>query len=182
MTLPGIDRRIAQSIVDHRVVIGGRFQRIDDLALVSGIGAERLEQIRPEICIKRNARSNQGYFLSKRKVISNFYEFLIDSRSSLSSRTPSLDSLFSDPIGQTQKVTVNVNTSSVFQLQQINGMNQEIAANLVDYRNRKGPFKSLDDLIKVKGLSQVRLGALRSALCINNEGSSIGTLESNFYQ
>lgn len=62
MTLPGIDRRIAQSIVDHRVVIGGRFQRTDDLALVSGIGAERLEQIRPEICIKRSARSNQGYF------------------------------------------------------------------------------------------------------------------------
>lgn len=61
MTLPGIDRRIAQSIVDHRVVIGGRFQRTDDLALVSGIGAERLEQIRPEICIKRSARSNQGY-------------------------------------------------------------------------------------------------------------------------
>ncbi len=66
---------------------------------------------------------------------------------------------------------VNVNTSSVFQLQQINGMNQEIAANLVDYRNRKGPFKSLDDLIKVKGLSQVRLGALRSSLCVNNEGN-----------
>lgn len=68
---------------------------------------------------------------------------------------------------------VNVNTSSVFQLQQINGMNQEIAANLVDYRNRKGPFKSLDDLIKVKGLSQVRLGALRSALCVNNDGMNI---------
>lgn len=49
-------------------------------------------------------------------------------------------------------------------------MNQEIAANLVDYRNKKGPFKSLDDLIKVKGLSQVRLGALRSALCVNNDG------------
>ncbi len=61
MTLPGIDRRIAQSIVDHRVAIGGRFQRTDDLALVSGIGAERLEQIRPEICIKRSARSNHGY-------------------------------------------------------------------------------------------------------------------------
>lgn len=150
MTLPGIDRRVAQSIVDHRVAIGGRFQRTDDLALVSGIGAERLEQIRPEICIKRSTRSNQG--------------------SSMSSRTPSLDSLFSDPnLGQPQKLILNVNTSSVFQLQQINGMNQEIAANLVDYRNRKGPFKSLDELIKVKGLSQMRLGALRSSLCVNND-------------
>lgn len=89
----------------------------------------------------------------------------------MSSRTPSLDSLFSDPIlGQPQKLILNVNTSSVFQLQQINGMNQEIAANLVDYRNRKGPFKSLDDLIKVKGLSQMRLGALRQSLCVTNDG------------
>lgn len=67
MTLPGIDRRIAQSIVDHRAAIGGRFQRTDDLALVSGIGAERLEQIRPEICIKRSTRSNQGYGASYNK-------------------------------------------------------------------------------------------------------------------
>lgn len=62
----------------------------------------------------------------------------------MSSRTASLDSLISDPnLSQQQKAVVNVNTSSVFQLQQINGMNQEIAANLVDYRSRKGPFKSL---------------------------------------
>lgn len=60
MTLPGIDRRIAQSIVDHRAAVGGLFQRVDDLALVSGIGAERLEQIRREICIKKASRSIQG--------------------------------------------------------------------------------------------------------------------------
>lgn len=60
MTLPGINRRIAQCIVDHRYAIGGRFQRVDDLALVSGIGAERLEQIRPEVCAKRISRSTNG--------------------------------------------------------------------------------------------------------------------------
>lgn len=92
----------------------------------------------------------------------------------ISSRTPSLDSIFSEPnISYQPKVALNVNTSSVFQLQQINGMNQELAANLVEYRNRKGPFKSLDDLVKVKGLSSVRLGAIRSALCINDNGMCI---------
>lgn len=60
MTLPGIDRRTAQSIIDHRTAVGGIFQRVDDIALVSGIGAEKLEQIRREICIKRSTRSNQG--------------------------------------------------------------------------------------------------------------------------
>lgn len=60
MTLPGINRKIAQNIVEHRIAIGGRFQRIDDIALVSGIGAEKLEQIRPEICIKKQNRSVPG--------------------------------------------------------------------------------------------------------------------------
>lgn len=60
MTLPGINRRIAQTIVDHRNALGGSFQRIDDLALVSGIGAEKLEQIRPEISIK-TVRANYGF-------------------------------------------------------------------------------------------------------------------------
>lgn len=67
MTLPGVNRRIAQCIVDHRAAIGGQFQRIDDLALVSGMGAVKLEQIRPEICVKRKpGGSLQGSSLSSR--------------------------------------------------------------------------------------------------------------------
>lgn len=64
MTLPGVDRRIAQGIIEHRTAVGGKFQRVDDLALVSGIGAVKLEQMRREICIKKTTRSNQGYLLS----------------------------------------------------------------------------------------------------------------------
>lgn len=79
MTLPGINRRIAQSIVDHRNAIGGRFQRVDDLALVSGIGAEKLEQIRPEICIKRISRSNNGYLNTFYFVLSiELYTYVVD--------------------------------------------------------------------------------------------------------
>lgn len=64
MTLPGINRRIAETIVEHRSAIGGRFQRIDDLALVSGIGADKLEQMRPEISIK-TVRANNGYVIEE---------------------------------------------------------------------------------------------------------------------
>lgn len=35
MTLPGVNRQLAQEIVRHRQMIG-RFKRVDDLALVSG--------------------------------------------------------------------------------------------------------------------------------------------------
>lgn len=52
MTLPGITRNIAQNIVEYRQAID-RFKKVEDLALVSGIGADKLDLIRPEICVSR---------------------------------------------------------------------------------------------------------------------------------
>lgn len=46
------------------------------------------------------------------------------------------------------------------------GLNQEIAANIVDHRNKKGPFKSLDDLIKVRGMDVVRLSTVKQHLSL----------------
>lgn len=60
----------------------------------------------------------------------------------------------------------SVNCSSVFQLQCVPGLNQEIAANIVDYRNKRGPFKSLDDLIKVRGIDIIRLGTVKTHLSL----------------
>lgn len=49
MTLPGVSRALARNIVSHRNQIGG-YKRVDDLALVSGMGATKLDLIRKEIC------------------------------------------------------------------------------------------------------------------------------------
>ncbi|XP_022113734.1 endonuclease/exonuclease/phosphatase family domain-containing protein 1-like [Pieris rapae] len=136
MTLPGVSRQLAREIVRHRQMIG-RFKRVDDLALVSGIGAEKLELLRPEICTN-----------IKRQV------------SRASSCTHSLDSF---RLSMETKLC-SVNSSSVFQLQCVPGLNQELAANIVDYRDKKGPFKSLDDLIKVRGIDIVRLSGVKPHL------------------
>ncbi|KAI4871780.1 hypothetical protein NFI96_014709 [Prochilodus magdalenae] len=50
MTLPGVTRALARNIVQHRARIGG-FRRVEDLALVSGFGAARLQLVKPEICV-----------------------------------------------------------------------------------------------------------------------------------
>ena len=52
MTLSGVTRPVARNIVDYRSTIGG-FRRVEDLALVSGVGAARLQQIKSDITIKR---------------------------------------------------------------------------------------------------------------------------------
>lgn len=138
MTLPGVSRQLAKEIVRHRQIIG-RFKRVDDLALVSGIGAEKLERLRPEIC------TNTRRDLSR-----------------ASSCTQSLDSM---RISNDSRLC-SVNSASVFQLQCIPGLNQEIAANIVDYRNKKGPFKSLDDLVKVRGMDIIRLSTIKHHLSL----------------
>jgi len=74
---------------------------------------------------------------------------------------------------QIKSIILNINKANIFQLQQINGMNQELAANVVDYRNKKGLFKKLDDLLKVKRMTPARLGAIRMYLCVSDDGKFI---------
>ncbi|KAK4880532.1 hypothetical protein RN001_008678 [Aquatica leii] len=144
MTLPGINRVIAQNIVEHRKAIG-RFKKVEDLALVKGIGAEKLDQIRPEICV--NKRRNQ---------------------SCSSSRAQSLDSLDSHVNYRTNKVT-DLNRANIFELQCVPGFTQELAANVVDYRSKKGAFRKLDDLLKVKGITLMHLSNISPFLTIDQD-------------
>jgi competence ComEA-like helix-hairpin-helix protein len=44
---------------------------------------------------------------------------------------------------------INVNTASVFELMTVQGLNQELAANVVHYREKKGSFHAVEDLVKV---------------------------------
>lgn len=116
------------------------------------MGAEKLSTIRAEVCVGR-------------KLVS-----------SSNSRAQSLDSIGSV---ESARVQLNINTVNVFQLQCIPGLNQELAANIVDYRCRKGLFKSLDDLIKVKGIDTMRLGSIKSHLSLNHDDESPKTLTDN---
>jgi len=137
MTLPGINREIARNIVRHRESIR-RFKKVGDLALVAGVGAEKLDRIRGEICTANN-----------------------------NSRAQSLNSLQSS-----DSRTVDVNKASVFDLQKcVPGMSQEMAANIIHYREKKGEFKSVDDLVKVKSINQMKLNNMSYYLTVGDNYS-----------
>ncbi len=59
---------------------------------------------------------------------------------------------------------VNINTASAAELAGLNGIGDAKAKLIVEYRDKNGPFKSVDDLRQVKGIGDKMLAKLRPAI------------------
>ena len=61
---------------------------------------------------------------------------------------------------------ININTATKEQLQTISGIGEKRAQDIIDYRQKQGSFKSLDDLNKVTGIGPKTLAKLKESLCL----------------
>lgn len=153
MTLSGINRQTAQNIVEYRQHIGG-FRRVEDLALVSGVGATRLQQLYVEVCTAATIRRPPS-----RNYSSSSSGIDVSAAPDSASRSSSASGF----------VVVNVNTANVFQLMKIKSISQTLAENIVMYRDRKGPFLVVDDIGKVKGIKEDLLSKIRPFVVVSDE-------------
>uniref|UniRef100_A0ABI7WKV2 Endonuclease/exonuclease/phosphatase family domain-containing protein 1 n=1 Tax=Felis catus TaxID=9685 RepID=A0ABI7WKV2_FELCA len=142
MTLPGVTRAVARSIVEYREYIGG-FKKVEDLALVSGVGATKLEQVKFEICVSSKGSSAQHSPSSLRRDL-------------LAEQQP-------HHLATTVPLTprVNINTATPAQLMSIRGLTEKMAVNIVDYRREHGPFRSVEDLVRMGGINAAFLDRIR---------------------
>lgn len=62
---------------------------------------------------------------------------------------------------------VNINTATVEELEKVPGIGPVTAKNIVDYREKNGDFKSIEDLKKVGRIGDKALSKLRDKLCVN---------------
>ncbi|XP_061404770.1 endonuclease/exonuclease/phosphatase family domain-containing protein 1-like [Lethenteron reissneri] len=69
---------------------------------------------------------------------------------------------------------VDLNAASEAQLTTIKGIGTKTAANIVAYRTANGPFETVDDLAKVKGVSAAFVDRLRPSLTVGGGGEGAG--------
>jgi competence protein ComEA len=63
-------------------------------------------------------------------------------------------------------VQVNLNTATVADLQGLPGVGAKVAARIVEYRQKQGPFKRIEELMNVQGIGEKSFLKLRPQLTV----------------
>ena len=58
-------------------------------------------------------------------------------------------------------VPVNINAATIAQLKTLPGVGDTMAAAIVRYREKNGPFRRVEDLLIIRGISKKRLASWR---------------------
>lgn len=62
---------------------------------------------------------------------------------------------------------VNINTASAEEMaDKLNGIGPQLAKRIVDYRNQKGKFKSIDEIKDVSGIGEKRFEQIKDQICV----------------
>ena len=74
--------------------------------------------------------------------------------------------IFQGGLRQGKEGRININSANKSQLETLPGIGAVKAQNIIDYREKNGPFKSVDDLLKVTGIGEKTLESLGDLITI----------------
>jgi competence protein ComEA len=69
---------------------------------------------------------------------------------------------------------VNLNTATATDLQELPGIGAKVAARIVEYRQKNGPFKKIEELMNVQGIGEKSFLKLRSQLTVAGKAEHAG--------
>ena len=63
---------------------------------------------------------------------------------------------------------VNLNTASAVELEQLPGVGPKTAARILEYRQKNGPFKKIEELMNVQGIGEKAFLKIRTQLTVGS--------------
>lgn len=72
---------------------------------------------------------------------------------------------------QSYEYRIDINRATWVEWAQFDGIGETLARRIVEDRDRNGPFKSVDDVLRVRGIGRVKLDAMRRYLESGNSAS-----------
>ena len=69
---------------------------------------------------------------------------------------------------------VNLNTATSAELESLPGIGPKVAARIVEYRQKKGPFKKIEELMNVQGIGEKSFLKLRPQLTVGARADAAG--------
>lgn len=69
---------------------------------------------------------------------------------------------------------VNINTATQEQLESLPGLGAKVAQRIIEYRQKNGNFKKVEDLMNVKGIGEKSFLKLKPMLTISQKPESAG--------
>lgn len=71
--------------------------------------------------------------------------------------------------------TININTASAADFEALPGIGAKTAARIVEYRQKNGPFKKIEDLMNIRGIGEKNFLKLRPQLTVAVQRAERGT-------
>lgn len=142
LQVPGVGPTLADAILTHRRD-SGRFESVDDLDRVRGVGGKTLDHLRPWVTVSDPAEP------AARPVET------LERKPPPPPAAPSGSGKLrpGDP-------PIDVNTAPVSELMRLPGVGQVLAERIADFRSREA-FNTPDDLRKVRGIGPKTMEGIR---------------------
>jgi len=135
--VPGIGEKTGLNIIEHRQKIG-KFSRYEQLMEVKGIGPATYNKI-------------VGYFTIP---------------GAPAATTQSTEPAPTGPAKPSSGRKININTASTSELVQLPGIGIKTAEKIVAFREENGPFKTIEDIIKVKGIGPAKFAKISEMISV----------------
>lgn len=152
LQLPGVGESLAGQIEAYRIEHHG-FRNVDELCEVRGIGPKLLEKLRPHVFVELPA-SDEGDEPAEPVVRPVAVKVDQEKKPSVRSKKEPL----------TERIDVNHATAA--ELRNLPGIGPTLSQRIIETREQK-PFRSVDDLRRVRGIGVKTLERLRPRVVVD---------------